>query len=177
MLTADNATLHAKMVAATTADNASKAAHTDLNNAIAGSQANARKLAQRIKKSTGYTTVIGNTLQLEGAEDSTDMTQEQPVLDAEAQPAGVAAIGFNKLDAEGVHIYSQRDGDAGSPCLPAKPIRLMWTTGHCWRRANRRRGNTRPCSSSAKPKSACPAPSSSPPLRHKGVSPGIDNGP
>jgi hypothetical protein len=120
MLTADNATLHAKMVAATTADNASKAAHTDLNNAIAGSQANARKLAQRIKKSTGYTTVIGNTLQLEGAEDSTDMTQEQPVLDAEAQPAGVVAIGFNKLDAEGVHIYSQRDGDAGFTLLASE---------------------------------------------------------
>ena len=91
-----------------------------MNNAIAGSQANARKLAQRIKKSTGYTTVIGNTLQLEGAEDSTDMTQEQPVLDAEAQPAEVVAIGFNKLDAEGVHIYSQRDGDAGFTLLASE---------------------------------------------------------
>jgi hypothetical protein len=120
MLTADNAALHAKMIAATNADNASKAAHTDLNNTIAGSQANARKLAQRIKKSTGYTTVIGNTLQLEGAEDSTDMTQEQPVLDAEAQSAGVVAIGFNKLDAEGVHIYSQRDGDAGFALLASE---------------------------------------------------------
>jgi hypothetical protein len=120
MLTADNAALHAKMTAATNADNASKAAHTDLNNAIASTQANARKLAQRIKKSTGYTTVIGNTLQLEGAEDSTDMTQEQPVLDAEAQSAGVVAIGFNKLDAEGVHLYSQRDGDAGFTLLASE---------------------------------------------------------
>jgi hypothetical protein len=120
MLTADNAALHDKMTAATNADNASKAAHTDLNNSIAGSQANARKLAQRIKKSTGYTTVIGNTLQLEGAEDSTDMTQEAPVLDAEAQSAGVVEIGFNKLDAEGVHIYSQRDGDAGFTLLASE---------------------------------------------------------
>src|SRR5712672_2018443 len=65
-LTADNANLHAKTDAATAADNAGKAAHADLNIAIATSQANARTLAQRIKKSIGYTTVIGDTLQLEG---------------------------------------------------------------------------------------------------------------
>jgi hypothetical protein len=113
MLAADNAALHDKMTAATNADNASKAAHADLNNAIAGSQANARKLAQRIKKSTGYTTVIGNTLQLEGAEDSTDMTQQAPVLNATAKANGVMELGFNKMDAEGVHIYEQRDPTAG----------------------------------------------------------------
>ena len=113
MLTTDNAALHAKMTVATNTDIASKAAHTDLNGTIASTQANARKLAQRIKKSTGYTPVIGNTLQLEGAEDSTDMTQQAPVLNATAKANGVMELGFNKMDAEGVHIYEQHDPTAG----------------------------------------------------------------
>lgn len=119
-LTADNAALHAKMTSATNADNASKAAHADLNTAIATSQANARALAQRIKKSTGYTTVIGDTLQLEGAEDSTDMTQQKPTLTANVKSLGMVEVAFNKVKAEGVHIYSQRDGDAGFTLLASE---------------------------------------------------------
>ena len=111
MLTADNATLHAKLTAATLADNASKAAHADLNNAIAASKTNARLLAQRIKKSTAYTDVIGKQLNIIGAEDSTDMTQEQPTLFASVKAGGVVEIDFNKMDAEGVHIYGMRDGE------------------------------------------------------------------
>ena len=111
MLTADNAALHDKMTAATNADNASKAAHTDLNNAIAASKTNARLLAQRIKKSTAYTDVIGKQLNIIGAEDTTDMTQEQPTLFASVKAGGVVEIDFNKMDAEGVHIYGMRDGE------------------------------------------------------------------
>ena len=112
MLTADNAALHAKLNAATLADNASKAAHADLNTIIATSKTNARLLAQRIKTSLTYTTVIGEQLNIIGAEDSTDMTQEKPVLNAVAKLAGVVEIRFNKLDAEGVHLYGMRDGEA-----------------------------------------------------------------
>jgi hypothetical protein len=111
MLTADNATLHAKLTAATLADNASKAAHADLNTAIAASKTKARLLAQRIKKSTAYTDVIGKQLNIIGAEDSTDMTQEQPTLYANVKAGGVVEIDFNKMDAEGVHIYGMRDGE------------------------------------------------------------------
>ena len=111
MLTADNATLHAKLTAATLADNASKAAHADLNNTIAASKTNARLLAQRIKKSTAYTEVVGKQLNIIGAEDTTDMTQEQPTLFASVKAGGVVEIDFNKMDAEGVHIYGMRDGE------------------------------------------------------------------
>src|ERR1035438_7114649 len=104
-------TLHAKTTAATLADNASKAAHADLNNAIAASKTNARLLAQRIKKSTAYTEVVGQQLNIIGAEDSTDMTQESPTLFASVKPGGVVEIDFNKMDAEGVHIYGLRDGE------------------------------------------------------------------
>ena len=120
MLTADNAALHAKLNAATLADNASKAAHADLNNAIAASKTNARLLAQRIKTSTTYTDVIGDQLNIIGPEDSTDMTQEKPVLNAVVKLAGVVEIGFNKKDAEGVHIYSMRDGEAAFTLLASE---------------------------------------------------------
>jgi hypothetical protein len=40
------------------------------------------------------------------------MTQEKPVLNAVAKLAGVVEIGFNKKDAEGVHLYGMRDGEA-----------------------------------------------------------------
>jgi hypothetical protein len=120
MLTADNADLHAKMTAATNADNASKAAHTALNVSIGGSQKNARALAQRIKKSLAYTVTVGNTLGIEGVEDSVDMSQQKPTLNVTPDLGGVMEIGFNKMDAEGVHIYGMRDGDAGFNLLASE---------------------------------------------------------
>ncbi len=120
MLVADNADLHARMTAATTADNASKAAHTDLNDSISNSQNNARALAKRIKVSTAYTPSLGDKLQIEGVEDSVDMTQQAPVLDTNAKSGGVVEVGFNKMGAEGVHIYSMRDGDAGFTLLASE---------------------------------------------------------
>ena len=133
-----------------------------MNNAIAASKTNARLLAGRIKKSTAYTNVIGKQLNIIGAEDSTDMTQEQPTLFANVKAGGVVEIDFNKMDAEGVHIYGMRDGETGFSYLASETHPPTWTTAPCWRRANPKRANTKPCSSSAKARSACPAPSSSP---------------
>ena len=110
-VTADNADLHAKATAALNADNASTTAHALLSTSLANSQKNARALAQRIKKSAAYTKAVGDTLQLEGAEDSTDMTQAAPTLAATAKMGGVVEVAFNKLLAEGVHLYEER-GDA-----------------------------------------------------------------
>jgi hypothetical protein len=111
MLTTDNADLHTKLTAAILADNASRTAHMALNHSIAGSKKNARLLAGRIKKSTAYTEEDGKKLNIIGAEDSTDMTQEQPTLNVIIRANGVVEIDFNKIDAEGVHIYGQRDGE------------------------------------------------------------------
>ncbi len=120
MLTADNAALHAKMTATTNADNASKGAHADLNTSIASSQKNARALAQRMKKSLAYTTAIGDTLGIEGVEDSVDMSQQKPVLTATPGLGGVVELDFNKMSAEGIHIYGMRDGDAGFTLLASE---------------------------------------------------------
>ncbi|MGA2029814.1 MAG: hypothetical protein ABSG87_07055 [Verrucomicrobiota bacterium] len=120
MLTTDNTALHAKVTAATTADNAAKAAHADLNTAIATSKTNARALAQRIKRSTAYTTMLGDQLGIEGPEDSIDLTQQKPTLSTVAKAAGVVEVDFNKMSAEGMHIYSMRDGDAGFTLLASE---------------------------------------------------------
>ncbi len=110
MLAADNTALHTKSAAADTADTVAKTAHADFATAQANSKRNARALAQRIKKSTGYTPTLGAALQLEGVEDTTDMTQEKPVLAVTAKTNGVIEVGFNKIQAEGVHIYEDRAG-------------------------------------------------------------------
>jgi hypothetical protein len=120
MLETDNTAIHAKMVTVTNADKASIAAHADLNQAIATSQTNARGLAQRIKKSTGYNEVIGKTLQIIGEEDTTDMTQEKPVLGIKVLANGVVEVSFGKMLAEGVHIYGKRDGEAGFTYLSSE---------------------------------------------------------
>jgi hypothetical protein len=117
---ADNADLHAKMDDAMAKDNASKASHANLNTSIGASKTNARALAGRIKASTGYTTAIGDTLQLEGAEDSVDMTQQKPALDTNPKSGGVVEVDFNKMSGEGVHIYSMRDGEAGFTLLASE---------------------------------------------------------
>ena len=108
MLTADNADLHTKNTAAENADIASKTAHTEFTGILTTSKANARALAQRIKKSTGYTDALGQTLQIIGIEDTTDMTQEKPKLQFTVKSNGVVELGFNKKLAEGVHIYEDR---------------------------------------------------------------------
>lgn len=109
-LTADNAALHTKSVAANDADIASKTAHTEFAGILASSKRNARALAQRIKKSTGYTPALGETLQLEGIEDTTDLTQKKTTLKITVKPGGVVEVGFKKMGAEGVHVYEERNG-------------------------------------------------------------------
>jgi hypothetical protein len=64
--------------------------------------------------------VIGKQLNIIGAKDSTDMTQESPALYASVKPAGVVELGFNKRDAEGAHIYEQRDAAAGFTFLASE---------------------------------------------------------
>ena len=108
-----NGALHSKVTVATTADNSAKAAHADLSATISDSQATARGLARRIKAHPAYTPVIGDQMGLIGPDDTTDMTQQAPTLNATVKGGGVVEITFNKLNADGVHIYGQRDGDSG----------------------------------------------------------------
>jgi hypothetical protein len=50
---------------------------------------------------------------IEGPEDSTDLSTAKPKLTGVAQPHPTMEPGFNKSKADGVNIYSKREGDAG----------------------------------------------------------------
>jgi hypothetical protein len=93
---------------------------TLISTSVSNSQKNSRALAGRIKKSVGYTASIGDKLQLEGPEDSTDLNQEKPTLKITAKIGGVVEVAFNKLGAEGVHIYGMRDGETGFTLLASE---------------------------------------------------------
>jgi hypothetical protein len=117
---ANNTDLHAKQTAASAAEHAAKAAHAAFDAAIAASKDQARTMIKNIKNNPGYTVESGNTLNIEGAEDTTDMSQQQPSLIANARSNGVVEIVFNKMLAEGVHIQSMREGDAGFTFLSSE---------------------------------------------------------
>jgi|GEM_PF-356605 len=117
---ASNRSLHGKIAAATTADNNAKSTHTELNMSISDTQSEARNLIKRIKLDPGYSPVIGQKLDIIGAEDSTDMTQQKPTLGAEAKSNGVVELPFNKMLAEGMHLYSQRGDEPGYTYLASE---------------------------------------------------------
>jgi len=64
-----------------------------------------RELARRLKAHKNYTDALGAAMGIEGPEDSTDMTQAQPVLAGAALGKGQAEIAFNKMQADGVNLY------------------------------------------------------------------------
>ena len=123
MLAADNTDLHVKTDAATKAENAAKAAHADLNAAIATSKTNARLLAQRIKTSTTYTPPVGDLLGIIGAEDSTDMTQEKPRSMPSPNWRAWWKLGSTKRMPKACIFTKSAIRRRASPCSPAKPIR------------------------------------------------------
>ena len=111
-MAADNADMHTKQAAILPAEDTSKAAHDALNTSIARSRKQVSQMVTNIQNDPAYTVEAGKLLGIEGAEDTTDMTQQQPLLVATAKSNGVVELGFNKMLAEGVHIRCQRDGDA-----------------------------------------------------------------
>jgi hypothetical protein len=109
--------------------------NTDLNDSISNSRDNARALAKRIKVNLASTATLGEKLQIEGMEDSVDMKQQSPTRDMNKKSGSVLEVGFNKMSAEGVHIYTPRDGDARFTFLasethsPYVDNRLLATSG------------------------------------------------
>jgi hypothetical protein len=131
MLAADNSGLHAKTIAASAAKIASLAASADLRQALAASKTNARGLAGRVKKSTGFTPMLGDELDLFGVENSTDMAAAAPRLNAVVKAAGLVELDFNKKNAEGVRFYGRRGAETlftylgseiHSPYVDARPL-------------------------------------------------------
>lgn len=127
----DNTDIHAKVNTAGTASVAAKTANKAKDDARRDIEARVRKFAKRVKGHRNYTEALGIQLGIEGMQDTTDMTQAQPTLVANPLPRGVVELAFNKSKADGVNIYSQRDGagefvflarDTASPYVDNRPL-------------------------------------------------------
>ena len=97
----DNTEIHAKVSAAATANVAAKQANKTKDDARREIEARVRKFAKRVKGHRNYTEALGIQLGIEGAEDTTDMTQAQPTLAASALGKGQVEVAFNKSKADG----------------------------------------------------------------------------
>ncbi|MBI3418256.1 MAG: hypothetical protein HY043_23445 [Verrucomicrobia bacterium] len=110
-LAADNASLHTPTAAVSPVDKAAPQAANTKQTARRDAEKHARLIAKRAKLDPNYLAATGEQLGIEGPEDSTDMTQAKPKLSLTALPHGCAEIGFNKLKADGVRIYGQREAE------------------------------------------------------------------
>jgi hypothetical protein len=119
-LTTNDADLTAKAKAASAADIAWTAAHKGLTESLSQSRRDARAIAGRAKKNKNYNAVIGDKLRVEGPEDTTDMTQEKPTLAVVVKANGVVEVDFNKLLAEGVHLYCKRGAETAFTYLASE---------------------------------------------------------
>jgi hypothetical protein len=109
----DNTAIHAKVSTASTASVTAKQANKDKDDTRQEIEGRVRKFAKRVKGHRNCTEALLIQLGLVGEEDTTDMTQQQPVLVGTPLGKGQVEIAFNKMLADGVNLYSQRDGDAG----------------------------------------------------------------
>ncbi len=111
-VTAANTDLHAEFNASQSAKAMAQARNTEKSDAFTAGVTSARALANRIKTHPAYTTAFGQQLGIIGAEDTTDLTQQQPTLKAQAVTPGSATIGFNKSVSSGVRLLSKRGAEA-----------------------------------------------------------------
>jgi hypothetical protein len=102
----DNTDIHAKVSAAATANVTAKQANKAKDDARREIEGHVRRFAKRVKGHRSYTEAHGIQLGIEGAVDTTDMNEAQPVLVGTALGKGAVEIGFNKMLADGVNLYT-----------------------------------------------------------------------
>jgi len=68
---------------------------------------------KKIKARTEYTTAEGLRLGIESSVKSNNLADTAPHLSAVDRTGGVVDLGFTKDGSDGVHVYSQREGDSG----------------------------------------------------------------
>ena len=111
-LAADNTASHTTVSDAVEKNGVAQTANglkNDTRREVAG---HLRLLIKRIKGHRNYTATLGKQLGIEGAADTTDMTMAQPTLVANPLAHGAVEIAFNKSKADGVNLYSQREGNS-----------------------------------------------------------------
>ncbi len=127
----DNSALHEVLTLTNAADAAARQVKAQKNTTRRATEQRARTLAKRVKLHANYTTALGQQLGIEGPEDTTDMSTARPTLTITVMPHGSCQIGFPKLKADGVNIYSRRGTetaytylarDTESPYIDNRPL-------------------------------------------------------
>jgi hypothetical protein len=133
-VTNDNTDIHTKLTNLDNTAIAAAQAVADKRNSRSGTEGRARTLIRRLKAHPNYTPAIGQQLNIVGAEDTTDLSTAKPTLTGTALPHSVFELQFNKSIADGVNLYSKRDGDAdfvflardsNSPYVDNRPCVVM----------------------------------------------------
>lgn len=130
-LDADGAAFDAKFSAAATAEAAAKAATSEKKAARTNAESNLRLLLRRMKASRAYDPGMGARLGVLMSSTRTKYDELKPEFSAQAMPSGAVEIAWVKGPADGINIYSQREGDTGwvllgldtqSPFTDARPL-------------------------------------------------------
>jgi hypothetical protein len=110
-ITDDNEDLHADIGASVTADAAAQSATAAKRATVKRVVAASRTYAQHMKTAPAYSDVLGQTMGIEGAADTTDLANSKPTLTCLAKGGGAVEIAFDKSTSDGVNIYCLRPGD------------------------------------------------------------------
>jgi len=130
-ITTDNENLHASITGHFTAMAAARNTTAAKDATVKTAVGHVRAYARRMKAAPGYDTALGETLGIEGPEDTTDLSSAQPTLKGRSMDGGVVEIAFNKSKSDGINLYSMRDGESGfvflardtaSPYLDNRPL-------------------------------------------------------
>ena len=81
-----------------------------------------RALVRRIKSHPAYTETLGQSLNIVGPEDTTDLQNARPTLTPVSVLAGAVTIGFNKSIADGVRILTRRGAESGFSLLAVDTV-------------------------------------------------------
>ena len=116
-ITVDNEDLHTDITASVNADAAAQSATAIKKSTIKRVVASTRGYAQRVKSAPGYDEAVGDSMGIEGAQDTTDLTTAKPTLKLTDLDHGTIQIAFNKTISDGVNLYCQREGETASTFL------------------------------------------------------------
>lgn len=116
--------------AAVTAKSAFESAITHKNKTVTTDITAVRDFIKDIKRSPAYTEAIGNQLRIVGAPKTLDNNSYKSKLKPEVHP-GYVALKFTKKGAEGINLYTRKNGEADwqklgfylhSPCVDSRPL-------------------------------------------------------
>jgi hypothetical protein len=113
----DFTSFNTKLNTLNTKKNEQQAAATDKQTTRKNVVTRARALGKRLKAHASYTATLGQQLGIIGPEDTTDLTNAKPTLQAISVNPGAVSIGFNKSISSGIRLLSKRGAETAFTLL------------------------------------------------------------